>query len=154
VHTSSDDIKGIFREELGRVIYQFPKYDMKILLDGYNAKIGREDILKPTIGNESSYEISSDTGVRIVNFATSKDSVAIPHLDIHKYTWTSPKKKTHNQSVHVLIDRRRHLVYLTSDLSKGPIVILIFGSCKPHGETGRKQTSCKEYGYGDSISRS
>jgi hypothetical protein len=44
---------------------------MKILLGDFNAKVGREDIFKPTIGNESSHEISNDNGVRVVN---------LPHL--------------------------------------------------------------------------
>jgi hypothetical protein len=33
---------------------------MKILLGDFSAKVGREDILKPTIGNESLHEISND----------------------------------------------------------------------------------------------
>jgi len=63
--------------------------------------VGRENILKPTIGNESLHQDSSDNGVRLVNFATSKNlvvkSTIFPHRNIHKYTWTSPDGNTHNQ---------------------------------------------------------
>jgi hypothetical protein len=44
---------------------------MKILLGDFNAKVGREDIFKPTIGNESLHEISNNNVVRSVNFAKS-----------------------------------------------------------------------------------
>jgi len=44
---------------------------VKILLGDFNAKVGRENIFKPTIGNESLPQNSNDNGVRIVNFATS-----------------------------------------------------------------------------------
>jgi hypothetical protein len=43
---------------------------MKILLGDFNAKVGREDTFKPTIGNESLHQDSNDIGVRVVNFAT------------------------------------------------------------------------------------
>jgi hypothetical protein len=103
-------------------------YDMKILMSDFNVKIDREDIFKPTIGNESSHEISNDNGVRVVNFATSKNlvvkSTIFPHRSIHKYTWTSPHGQTHNQIDHVLIDRRHIEVHLMSDLSEALIVIL------------------------------
>jgi hypothetical protein len=42
---------------------------MKILLGNFNAKVGREDIFKPIIGNESLHEASNDNEVREVNFA-------------------------------------------------------------------------------------
>jgi len=84
---------------------------MKILLGDFNAKVGRE-IFKPTIGNESLHQYSNDNGVRIVNFTTSKDLVVkntmFPHRNIHKYTWTYPDGKNHNQIDHILIDRRWH----------------------------------------------
>jgi hypothetical protein len=35
------------------VFDKFPKYHMKILLRDFSAKVGREVIFKPTIGNES-----------------------------------------------------------------------------------------------------
>jgi hypothetical protein len=47
VHTpcehKSDNVKDVFYEEPGRVFDQFRRYDMKILLGDFNAKIGRED---------------------------------------------------------------------------------------------------------------
>ncbi|PNF32385.1 hypothetical protein B7P43_G10087 [Cryptotermes secundus] len=50
-------------------------------------------------GNESLHETSNDNGVRVVNFATSKNltvkSTMFPH-------------KLHNQGDHILVDRRRH----------------------------------------------
>jgi len=83
---------------------------MKILLGDFNAKVGRERIFKPTIGQESLHQDSNDNGVRLVNFATSKNlmvkSMLFSQRNIHKYTWTSPDGKTHNQIDHVLIDRR------------------------------------------------
>jgi hypothetical protein len=84
---------------------------MKILLEDLNAKIGREDIFKLTIENESVHEISNDNGVRLVNFATFKNlkdkSTMFPHCNIHKYTCMSPDGKTHNQIEHTLVDRQR-----------------------------------------------
>jgi hypothetical protein len=41
---------------------------MKILLGDFNAKVGREDIFKPTIGNERLQKICNDNGLRVVNF--------------------------------------------------------------------------------------
>jgi hypothetical protein len=48
---------------------------MKILLGDFNAKVGKEGIFKPTIGNESLHETSNDNGIRVVNFAISKNLV-------------------------------------------------------------------------------
>ena len=66
----SDDSKDNFYEKLERVFEHFPKYHMTILLGDFNAKLGREDIFKPTIGNESRYQDSNDNGVRVGHFAT------------------------------------------------------------------------------------
>jgi hypothetical protein len=85
---------------------------MKILLRHFNAKVGRKDIFESSTGNESLHEISNDNGVRVIKFDTSKNltvkSTMYPHHNVHKFTWTSPDGKTHNQIDHILIDRRRH----------------------------------------------
>jgi hypothetical protein len=54
---TSHDIKDSFYKELGREFDRFPRNDMKVLLGDINAKVSKEDIFKPTIGNESSHEI-------------------------------------------------------------------------------------------------
>jgi hypothetical protein len=50
---NSDELKDSFCEALEQGFYHFPKYYIKILLGDFNAKVGRENIFKPTIGNES-----------------------------------------------------------------------------------------------------
>jgi hypothetical protein len=86
-------VKDSFYEELERAFDKFLKFHMKILLGDFNAKVGREDIFKLTIGNESLHEISNNNGVRVVNFTTSENltvkSTMFPHHNIHKYTWMS-----------------------------------------------------------------
>jgi hypothetical protein len=66
-------MKDRFYKELEHVFDKFPKYHIKILLENFNAKVSREDIFKQKIGNEILDEISNDNGVRVVNFATSKN---------------------------------------------------------------------------------
>jgi hypothetical protein len=67
VHSPSEDkidyVKDSFCEELGCVIDKFPECHMKILLGDINAKVGREDIFKLTIGNQSLHETSNDNVV-------------------------------------------------------------------------------------------
>jgi hypothetical protein len=96
-----NDTKDRFYEELEQVFHKFPMSHMNILLGDFNAKVGREDIFKPTIGNEILHEINNDNGVKVVNFATSENltdkSTIFPHRNIHEVSCTSPDGKTHNQ---------------------------------------------------------
>jgi hypothetical protein len=93
VHTpseeKSDDSKESFDKE-DQVSHNIPKYQMKILLGDFNAKLGREDIFKLIIGNESLHQYSNDNGVRRLNFTASKNLVVkssvFPHQNIHKYS--------------------------------------------------------------------
>ena len=97
--------KIVFTRNWSRFLIIFLGYHMKILLGDFNGKVGRENIFKPIIGNHSLHQDSNDNGVRIVNFATSKNlvvkSTIFPHRDIHtrKYTWTSPDGQTHTRLI-------------------------------------------------------
>jgi len=72
------------------VFDHFPKYHTKMLLGDFNAKVERENIFKPTIGQESLHQDSKDNGITLVNFATSQNlvvkSTMFSHRNIHKYT--------------------------------------------------------------------
>ncbi|XP_018347843.1 PREDICTED: craniofacial development protein 2-like, partial [Trachymyrmex septentrionalis] len=59
-----DEIKDGFYEELEHLVDQLPNDYMKIVVGDFNAKIGKEDIFRPTIGLESLHEESNDNGVR------------------------------------------------------------------------------------------
>jgi len=88
VRKKSDESKDSFYEELEQVFDHFPKYHMKMLLGDFNVKVGKENIFKPTIGQESLHQDSNDNGLRLVSFATSKNLVVksrmFPHRNIHK----------------------------------------------------------------------
>jgi len=57
---------------------------MKIPLRDFKAKVGRKNIFKPAIGNESLHEDSNDNGVTIVKLATSKNLVVKSTMFLHR----------------------------------------------------------------------
>jgi hypothetical protein len=61
---------SFYEEFRAGFFYNFSKHHMKIILEDFNAKVERENIFKPTIGNGSLHQDSNDNGVRTVNFAT------------------------------------------------------------------------------------
>jgi hypothetical protein len=81
------------------------KYHTKLVLGDFNAKVGREQKIRPTIGKESLHKISNNNGERLINFTSSKNlivkSTYFEHKDIHKYTWTSPDGKTQPDRSHI-----------------------------------------------------
>jgi hypothetical protein len=105
---------------------------MKVLLGEFNAKVDRQNILEPTIGNKSLHQDSNDNGVRIVNFATSKNlvvkSTMFQHRIFPKYTWTFPDGETNGQIDHILIDRRWHSSILDVQ-SFGELIVTLTTIC-------------------------
>jgi len=102
----TDNSKDSYYEEFKQVFDHFPKYHTKILLGDFNAKLGREDIVILTIGNDNLHHDSNDNSVKIMHLAIFKnlvvESTMFLHQNIHKYSWTSPDGKIHKQIDHVL----------------------------------------------------
>jgi hypothetical protein len=73
---------------------------MDILSYDFNAKVDREDILKPSIWNQSLHEISNDNGVMAIDFAHPKKSdcqkynIISSHSNIHKFICIFPDRET------------------------------------------------------------
>jgi hypothetical protein len=90
----SDDSKDGSYEELEQVSCNFPKYDTKILFGEFDAKVGRENIFKPRIWNQSLHQDSNYNAVRIVKFATAKNYLLrarCPHTETFiSFFWPSP----------------------------------------------------------------
>jgi hypothetical protein len=99
------DAKDSFYEEIEGVFSSILKYLIKTLFGNFNVKGGREDILKTTIGSKSLHEICNDNGVRVVNFAASKNLIAksakFPHRNIINFL-RHLLMETHNQIHHIL----------------------------------------------------
>jgi hypothetical protein len=95
-----DDVKDSFYEELECVFDKFPNHHMKIMLGDLNSKIGQGRFFKLTTGKERLRGISNDNGVRVVNFATYKNSTVksmlSPHRNTHKHTSPPSDGKTQN----------------------------------------------------------
>jgi hypothetical protein len=109
IEDKSDAKKSSFYEELDRVFDQFPKCHVQILSGDFNEKVGREDIFKQTIRNESLHEISIDNGVRVVNFATSKNlsRVHCSHIATLINITELLLGKWHNHADRVLTDKKK-----------------------------------------------
>lgn len=113
IHAPSEekgmDLKEQFYSKLDEVYEAIPRYDMKIILGDANAKIGREEILMPTIGKHSLHPETNENGYFLVDFAKEKGliikSTYHQRKDIYKGTWKSPDGRTVNQIDHVLIEK-------------------------------------------------
>jgi len=106
----NNDIKSEFYEELERINDTRPRSCIKILIGDFNAQIGREPLYRSVIGIESLHLISNNNGMRVINFASSKDlmvsSTFFLRKDIFKHMWISPDTRTKNQIDHVIVNRR------------------------------------------------
>ena len=114
VHASTnkktEEVKEEFYNLLEQNVNQIANSYIKIILGDFNAKVGKEDIYKPTTGNEGLQNETNNNGIKMIQFAISKGfnvrSATFPHKDILKDTWYSADGRTVNQINHVLISKR------------------------------------------------
>jgi exonuclease III len=91
--------KNSFYDKLDRVYQKAPTHDIKIIMGDMNAKVGK-DMRAHNVDRYRLHEVSNDNGMRLTDFAVSRNmvisSVRFLHKDIHKETWISPDGHTKN----------------------------------------------------------
>jgi hypothetical protein len=113
VHASMEEKEELFKDcfynKLNHTHQRIPAHDTKIIVGDFQAKIGKEEVFRPVIGNCSLHETSYENGIRETDFATNNNmmikSTYFPHINIHKESWQSPDR-TNNQMDHILADGR------------------------------------------------
>ena len=85
------------------------KHDAVTTLDDFNAKLGNEQIYTDIIGRHSLHETTSNTGFRLVQYATNNNfkvlSTCYPRKDMHKGNWKIPGTEDTNQIDHILVSK-------------------------------------------------
>ncbi|XP_071037110.1 craniofacial development protein 2-like [Parasteatoda tepidariorum] len=106
----TEEEKDIFYENLDKIYYSCPKYDVKIILGDLNTKVGREREFKFVTGGSILHDATNDSGHKLIDFATLHNMIigrtSFPHKNIHKDTWRAPCGTYANQIDHVVIDAR------------------------------------------------
>jgi len=69
------------------VIYHFPKNHITILIEDFNAKLRKEDIIKPTTGNVSLHEDNEANGVRSSKLCYIKKSSQEYNVPMWKHSY-------------------------------------------------------------------
>jgi len=97
----TEEIKEEFYNLLEQNMNQIAGSDIKVILGDFNAKVGKESIYKPAIGNESLHNETKNSGRKMIQFVISESlnvrSTMFPLKDIHKETWYSADGRTANQ---------------------------------------------------------
>ena len=79
----TEEIREEFYNLLEQNITQIARLDSKIILGDFKAKVGKESVYKPTIGNESLHNGTNNNGIKVIQFAISNGlnvrSTAFPH---------------------------------------------------------------------------
>jgi hypothetical protein len=87
---SNDEAKDLFYEELEQAYIACLRNDVKIVMWDANAKIGQETIHHPSIGKYSLHGTKNENGLRLINFAASRQmairSTYFMHKRIHLQT--------------------------------------------------------------------
>lgn len=84
-HNEADDAdKDAYYEKLGKTYHELPAHDIKLVIGDFNAKVGKEEVFRPTIGKYSLHETTNENGQRMIFFAAERDLTVKSTFHQHK----------------------------------------------------------------------
>ena len=103
--------KDAYYEALSRIYDELPAHDIKIMLGDFNAKVGQEEVYRPTTGKYSLHQTTNENGQRMIFYAAERNLVVrstfFQHRSRHLATWKHPNDNIPpNQIDHLLISGR------------------------------------------------
>jgi len=102
--------KDEFYDNLKHTLNEIPRSRIRIVLGDFKAKLGKENIFWSTVSIHSIYDLTSENGLRLIDFASSRGlivkSTIFPHKDIFKGTRKALNDRYVSQIDHVLINTR------------------------------------------------
>jgi len=60
--------KDEFYDNLEHTLNGIPRSRIRIVLEDFNAKLGKENIFRSMIGNHSLHDVTSENGLRLIDF--------------------------------------------------------------------------------------
>ena len=103
--------KDAYYELLGKTYDERPAHDIKIVIGDFNAKVGKEEVYRPTIGKYSLHDDTNENGQRMIFYAAERDLVVKStfhrHRSRHLATWEHPNTSIPPSQIdHCLISGR------------------------------------------------
>jgi hypothetical protein len=84
IHAPTEDAenedKEMFYSKLETVYDGTPGSDVEMVMGHFNAKIGKEDIFIPAIGQNSLHQTCNDNSLKAVDFAMSRNLKILAHI--------------------------------------------------------------------------
>uniref|UniRef100_A0A8D8XD96 Craniofacial development protein 2 n=1 Tax=Cacopsylla melanoneura TaxID=428564 RepID=A0A8D8XD96_9HEMI len=97
----SEDEKDSFYETLDEVLSHIPRYDLTLVMDDFNAQIGRLESKSSVAGPFTLHDFNNDNGDYLTEFASRNKliirSTTFQHRKINLGTWKMPGSQIVNQ---------------------------------------------------------
>jgi len=120
---NAEDVER-FYNKLSDVCDKTPRNNALILLEDFNAKIGKEHSNKRVAGRHTLHDITSENGEKLVQLAIAHNleisNTKFQHRRTHKGTCKAPRHGICNQIDHVLINKRRASTITDVRTLRGP----------------------------------